>query len=75
MSTPPDANDLVWRAGIEADIREIKQDVKDLDRKFEEYTHKYQFEPVRNVAYGLVGAVALMLVGALGTLLAVGGPP
>ena len=68
-------NDEIWRARVEGELTEIKKDIKDLDRKFVDYTHKFQFEPVRNVAYGLVGAVALMLVGALGTLLAVGGPP
>lgn len=62
-------------AQLHRDIQEIKEDIQDLDAKFIDYTHRFQFEPVRNVAYGLVGAVALMLVGALGTLLAVGGAP
>lgn len=59
-----------------SDIKRSQEDMRDdiskLDEKFKDYTHLFQFIPVRNVAYGLVGAMALILVGALGTLLAVG---
>ena len=70
-----DGDHEVRLSEVSFDIKELKKDVKALDDKFEDYTHKYQFEPVRNVAYGLVGAVSLILVGALGTLLAMGGTP
>ena len=65
--------EAIWRAHVESTLREIQDDLLKLDTKFDQYTHKYQFEPVRNVAYGLVGALALILVGALGTLLFTGG--
>ena len=52
---------------------ELEKDLSEIRERFKDYTHLFQFIPVRNVAYGLVGAMALILVGALGTLLFTGG--
>lgn len=70
-SLPPDDLGFVIR-DIQRDIKEIRHELTLLDSKFDDYTHRYQFEPVRNVAYGTVYAMVLILVGAIGTLLAVG---
>lgn len=69
---PPSYNDIAWRirldarlSHIENDNKEIKTDIRELDKKFDSYTHIYQFIPVRNIAYGLVTSFGVGIVGAL----------
>lgn len=57
---------------IEARLTELEKDLSETNNTFDNYTHLFQFIPVRNVAYGLVGALGLLATGALATLLAIG---
>lgn len=73
-------NQAVWRVtfenrvtNVETDVAELKEEIKAVDTKFENYTHIYQFIPVRNIAYGLVSAFGVGIIGALVTLLSQGG--
>lgn len=70
----------IWRVrmenrmdNVEASQEETKEEIKAIHVKFESYTHMYQFIPVRNIAYGLVSAFGVGVIGALVTLLSTGG--
>lgn len=75
-----ESNQAIWRVrienrleNIESNQAEIKHELKEIHLKFENYTHVYQFVPVRNIAYGLVSAFGVGVIGALVTLLSTGG--
>lgn len=75
-----DPKHVIWRVqmenrmdNVETDQADIKDEIKAIHVKFESYTHMYQFIPVRNIAYGLVSAFGVGVIGALVTLLSTGG--
>ena len=75
-----DPSIAVWRIrmenrvdNLEHDQEGTKEELKAIHVKFESYTHLYQFIPVRNIAYGLVSAFGVGVIGALVTLLSTGG--
>lgn len=52
--------------GIAKDISYISSDVKEIKEKMESnYVTKDQFEPVKNIVYGMVSLILLAVVGAL----------
>lgn len=60
---------------MKKDNDEIKSDIAALDKKFDDYTHVYQFIPVRNIAYGLVTSFGIGIVGALIAVITTSGVP
>jgi hypothetical protein len=56
-------------AVIQKDLEYIKINVKDIRDKMEkEYVSRAEFEPIRNIVYGMVTLVLTGVVGALLTL-------
>ena len=54
---------------IKNDIEYIKVDIEDINIKLDShYVTKEQFEPVRNIVYGMVGIILVAVIGALITL-------
>lgn len=54
---------------MENDLKYIKQDISEVKIKLDEhYITKAEFEPVRNIVYGMVGVILLAVIGALVTL-------
>lgn len=75
-----ESKQAIWRVrmenrmdNVEHDQEVTKEELKAIHVKFESYTHMYQFIPVRNIAYGLVSAFGVGVIGALVTLLSTGG--
>ena len=53
-------------AVIQTDLTYIKEKLNAVDTKVSSgYVTKEQFEPVRNIVYGLVGLILIAVVGAL----------
>ena len=51
---------------IKNDIEYIKTDVEDINAKLDShYVTKAEFDPVRNIVYGMVGVILLAVIGAL----------
>ena len=54
---------------IKNDIEYIKVDVEDINIKLDShYVTRAEFDPVRNIVYGMVGVILLAVIGALITL-------
>ena len=54
---------------MENDLKYIKQDISEVKVKLDEhYVTKAEFDPVRNIVYGMVGVILLAVIGALVTL-------
>lgn len=63
-------------AVAQIDIEHIKETLDSLDKKLSlHYITKYEFEPVRNIVYGIVSLVLVAVVGALIALVLQPGPP
>jgi hypothetical protein len=63
------SNGKVDIAVIQADIAYIRDDIADIKKALQEnYVTKDQFRPVKNIAYGAVSFLALLVVAALGAL-------
>lgn len=45
--------------------REIKEQLKTLNKKFDEYVTQHEFSPVQKIVYGLAGLVLTAFVSAL----------
>jgi predicted nucleic acid-binding Zn-ribbon protein len=62
---------------VKADVTEIKNDIKELNKKIDawqndmekKFVTRKEFEPVRNIVYGLISAVGLAVIGGLMALL------
>ena len=54
---------------IKNDIEYIKVDIEDINIKLDShYVTRAEFDPVRNIVYGMVGVILLAVIGALITL-------
>jgi hypothetical protein len=61
-------NEHMSEGGVITSIKYIQRDIAKINEKLDDtYVTKDQFEPVRNIVYGLV---ALILIGVVGALLA-----
>jgi hypothetical protein len=60
------SNNKVDIAVINANISDIKDDVREIKQKLEiDYCTKAEFDPVKKVVYGLVGLILTAVVGSL----------
>jgi hypothetical protein len=63
------SNGKVDIAVIQADIAYIRNDISEIKKALtDNYVTKDQFRPVKNIAYGAVSLLALIVVAALGAL-------
>jgi ABC-type phosphate transport system permease subunit len=59
-------NEHMSEGGIIASIKYIQRDIAEINLKLDDkYVTKDQFEPVKNVVYGLVALILIAVVGAL----------
>jgi len=50
---------------IEARLDALSDDIHDVDAKFDDYTHLFQFTPVQKIVYGMAGAILLSVLASL----------
>ena len=50
---------------IEARLDSLGEDIHDVDEKFDDYTHLFQFTPVQKIVYGMAGAILLSVLASL----------
>lgn len=59
-------NEAFNEGGIVTSIKYIQRDIAEINTKLDDkYVTKDQFDPVRNIVYGLVAVILLAVVGAL----------
>ena len=59
-------NERFNEGGVETAIKYIQRDIASINEKLDnKYVTKTEFEPVRNLVYGLVAIILVAVVGAL----------
>ncbi len=61
-----DYNDSTKIAVVEQDIKYIKEKINAVDEKISKhYVTKEEFDPIKNIVYGVVSLILIAVVGAL----------
>lgn len=65
-----ESNEHMSEGGIIASIKYIQRDIAEINVKLDDkYVTKDQFDPVKNIVYGLVALILVAVVGALVALI------
>lgn len=59
-------NKVMSEGGVEVSIKYIQRDINDIKNKLDDtYVTKDEFNPVRNIVYGMVGLILIAVMAAL----------
>lgn len=70
-----EGNEHMSEGGMVASLKYIQRDIAEINKKLDDkYVTKDQFDPVKNIVYGLVAIILIAVAGALVALVVLNPP-